>query len=148
SWVNNVGSPGIYWVFGLMGLASLGIALGLFYRVSILTFFVLFTYVELIDVSNYLNHYYLVSLLAFILVFLPANRLWSLDAFFVKRKSGLAKTSIPAWMLWWLRFQVACVYFYAGLAKFGEDWLLHAQPLNLWLSSRVETPLIGPLLSH
>ena len=148
SWVKNIGDPGIYWVFGLMGLASLCVAIGLFYRVAILTFFILFTYVELIDVSNYLNHYYLVSLLAFILIFLPANRLWSVDAYLTSRRKGLVETRIPLWMLWWLRFQVACVYFYAGLAKFGEDWLVHAQPLSLWLSSRVETPVIGSLLGH
>jgi len=148
SWVKSIGSPGVYVVFGVMGLAALCVAFGFLYRISIITFFVLFTYVELIDVSNYLNHYYLVSLLAFILIFLPANRLWSVDGYLVSRRRGTSEAWIPAWMMWWLRFQVACVYFYAGLAKFGEDWLLHAQPLNLWLSSRVETPLIGPLLGY
>jgi hypothetical protein len=35
------------------------------------------------------------------------------------------------------------VYVFAGLAKAKADWLFHGQPLNLWLSARTETPLIG-----
>src|SRR5690606_19633190 len=43
--------------------------------------------------------------------------------------------------------QVGVVYFYAGVAKIEADWLLHAQPLGIWLASRAETPVIGPLLA-
>jgi hypothetical protein len=48
-------------------------------------------------------------------------------------------------MLHLLRFQVAMVYLHAGLAKAGPDWLLHAQPLQIWLKARDETPILGPL---
>jgi vitamin K-dependent gamma-carboxylase len=40
------------------------------------------------------------------------------------------------------------VYCYAGLAKLGSDWLLHAQPLNIWLSARTEMPVIGSLFDE
>src|SRR4026209_1618252 len=67
--------PGFEWVralpegfmqahFVFLALLALGIAAGLFYRVCIALFFVGFTYVELIDQTLYLNHYYLVSLLS------------------------------------------------------------------------------------
>ena len=46
-------------------------------------------------------------------------------------------------MLNLLRFQYATVYFYAGLAKLGSDWLVHAQPLGIWLYSRGDTPVSG-----
>jgi hypothetical protein len=42
-----------------------------------------------------------------------------------------------------VRFQVGVVYVFAGLAKAKVDWLFHGQPLNLWLSARTETPLVG-----
>lgn len=123
---------------------GLMIAAGLLYRLAALAFFLIFTYVELIDVTYYLNHYYLVSLLALLLACLPLNRACSLDA---RIWPAIKATSLPAWMTWLLRAQVAAVYFNAGLAKAGSDWLLHAQPLNIWLCSRTETPIIGPLLS-
>lgn len=38
------------------------------------------------------------------------------------------------------------VYFYAGVAKLVGDWAIHGQPLNIWLSARVDTPIIGAYL--
>jgi hypothetical protein len=39
------------------------------------------------------------------------------------------------------------VYFYAGLAKLSPDWLLHGQPLNIWLHAQAELPVIGVLFT-
>ncbi len=128
----------------VMAFAALGVTLGLFYRVSAVTFFVLFSYVELLDVTNYLNHYVLVSFLALLFCFLPLHGAMSLDA---HRNSKLRRATVPAWMLYLLRVQIGAVYFYAGVAKLHPDWLLHGQPLGIWLAARAETPLIGPLLT-
>src|SRR5688500_5040237 len=68
----------LYFIFVLMMLASIGILLCLFYRFSAALFFILFTWVELLDKTTYLNHYYFVSLVALIMIFLPANRYFSL----------------------------------------------------------------------
>src|SRR5690606_12816473 len=57
-WVKPLGETGMYALFGLMALSAVGIMVGLFYRWSAVLFFLSFTYVELIDKSNYLNHYY------------------------------------------------------------------------------------------
>jgi vitamin K-dependent gamma-carboxylase len=40
------------------------------------------------------------------------------------------------------------VYVYAGLAKATSDWLVHAQPLNIWLSARTGIPLLGPFFDE
>jgi len=40
------------------------------------------------------------------------------------------------------------VYVYAGLAKLNGDWLLYAQPLNLWMNARTHLPVIGPWLGE
>ncbi|HEX6245279.1 MAG TPA: HTTM domain-containing protein, partial [Polyangiales bacterium] len=47
-----------------------------------------------------------------------------------------------------LRFQVGVVYTFAGLAKATSDWLLHAQPLNIWLAARTDLPWLGLLFSQ
>lgn len=143
-WVRVLPEPWMTVAFVAMAVLAAFVAVGLFYRVSIVGLFVIFSYVELIDVTNYLNHYYLVSLLAFLMCFLPLHRAWSLDAWI---RPNRFHATVPAWMLYLMRFQIGVVYFYAGIAKLQPDWLLHAQPLGIWLAARTETPLIGTLLT-
>ncbi len=147
SWVK-AGPPwAMYLAFGVLAALAALVTLGLFYRVAIVLFFLLFTYLQLIDVTLYLNHYYLVSLLALLLVFVPAHATWSLDAR-LRPRSMSVPAAVPAFALYALRFQVAVVYTSAGLAKLQSDWLLEAQPLNLWLTSLTDFPVLGPLLAQ
>lgn len=143
-WIKPLGETGMYLIFGLMAVSFLFQALGLFYRLTSIVSFTLFTYVELIDKTNYLNHYYFVSIICLLLIFVPANRYFSLD---VIRKPQLKKTHAPAWVIWIFKLQLLIVYFYAGLAKLNPDWLLNAMPLKLWLPSKSNLPLIGSLLN-
>ncbi|WEK33818.1 MAG: HTTM domain-containing protein [Candidatus Pseudobacter hemicellulosilyticus] len=140
-WVQPFAGAGMYWLFALILLAALFIALGLFYRLATIVFFLGFTYVELIDVTTYLNHYYFISLVAFILIWLPANRDFALDVY---RQPASARKWTPAWTIGILRFQLAVVYLFAGLAKLNPDWLLHAEPMKTWLPARSHLPLAGP----
>ncbi|HEX6766704.1 MAG TPA: HTTM domain-containing protein, partial [Polyangiaceae bacterium] len=128
--------------FTVMGLAALALAAGLFTRVSAAVFCVLFTYAELIDKATYLNHYYLASLLALLLVFVPSGRVWSLDAWRRRRAGRATSASVPALAYFVLRAQVGVVYAYAGLAKLDGDWLLRAEPLRTWLRARIESPAL------
>lgn len=139
-WVQPLGNAGMHILFLLIAIAALCIALGLFYRIAALVFFTGFTYVELIDVTTYLNHYYFISLVAFILIWLPANRDYSLD---VRLDPEKRKREIPAWNISILRFQIALVYIFAGLAKLNVDWLLDAQPMRTWLPAKTHLPLVG-----
>ncbi len=131
---------GMHALFAVMIVSALAILVGLAYRFATVAYFLAFTYVELSDVTNYLNHYYLQSLLALVLCFLPLHRAGSVDA---RLSPKLRVSSFPAWMTWLLRAQLAVVYFYAAIAKATPDWLLHAQPLQIWLRARTDTPLIG-----
>ncbi len=143
-WVQAWPGWGIYLHFALLGLASLGVATGYRYRLSITAFFGLFTYIELIDRTTYLNHYYLVSLLSFIMIWLPMGRAWALDS-----KKGLGSSvapEIPRAVLWLLMAQVGLVYFFAGVAKLNPDWLFQAQPLRIWLYNSADIPFLGPFL--
>ena len=146
---------GLWWVrpwpdwgmqahFALMGLAAAGVALGYRYRLSVAAFFLIFTYAELLDRTTYLNHYYLVSLLSLLMIFMPLHRAWSLDA---RRRPPAEGATVPAWVIWTLRAQLGAVYLFAGAAKLNPDWLFHAQPLRIWLSNAApDAPLIGALL--
>ena len=146
---------GLWWVrpwpdwgmqahFVLMGLAAAGVALGYRYRLSIAAFFLLFAYAELLDKTTYLNHYYLVSLLSLLMIFMPLHRAWSLDA---RRSPPPEGATVPVWVIWTLRAQLGAVYLFAGAAKLNPDWLFHAQPLRIWLSNAApDAPLIGALL--
>ncbi|MEX2593732.1 MAG: HTTM domain-containing protein [Anditalea sp.] len=144
NWVKPLGT-GMYLLFGIMALASIGIILGFLYRISALVFFLSFTYVELIDVSNYLNHYYFVSIMALLLAFLPAHREFSIDAW---RKPKLHASHIPNGFLLVLQVMIGLVYFYAGLAKLNTDWLFHALPLRIWLPPYTGLPLVGSLMDE
>lgn len=145
SWVAVPPEAGLYALYAGIAASAFLVALGAFYRVAIIAFWCLFTYAELMDVTTYLNHYYFVSLLALILCLLSPHRAWSVDAW---RKPALRAEALPAWQTWWLRFQVGLLYFYAGWAKFETDWLLHAQPLNIWLPPHAGMPIIGGLLDE
>ncbi|MEQ8338828.1 MAG: HTTM domain-containing protein [Cyclobacteriaceae bacterium] len=131
---------GMYVVFSLMILASIFIVLGLYYRVSTISFFLLFTYVELLDKTNYLNHYYFVSLCTFLMIWLPANRYFSVD---VWRRMVTPVKEVQVFFINIIKLQLGIVYFFAGIAKINYDWLINAQPLKLWLSAQVHQPMIG-----
>lgn len=144
-WVKPLGATGIYLLFAIMGVAALMIMIGYKYRVAILVFFLSFTYVELIDKTNYLNHYYFVSVVSFLLMLVPAQGKFSLDAWLNPK---LQVTRVPTWTILILKLQLAIVYLYAGAAKLNPDWLLEAMPLKIWLPANAHLPFIGPLLDY
>jgi hypothetical protein len=142
-----VSPPGqfTYIVFFLCGLSALMVAIGFFYRLSSILLFVSFTFIELMDKSTYLNHYYFISLVCLLLMFLPANRSFSLD---IRQHRVEEAGFIPNWNIDALKLMMAIVYFYAGLAKINSDWLLNALPLKIWLPARNDMPLIGSLFNY
>ena len=145
SWIKPLPEPIIYLCFGLMFIASLGILLGLFYRISTITFFLLFTYTELIDKTYYLNHYYFVSLVSFLMIIIPAHKRLSLD---LKFRWTTPVYTEPQWYILILKIQVGIVYFYAGIAKINYDWLLRAMPLKIWLAANVNKPIVGQFFGN
>ena len=141
-WVQPLPRPAMYAVFIVMAIASVAISLGWFYRLATLLFFLCFTYIELIDITYYLNHYYFVSLVAFLMMLVPAHRYFSLD---VKRKPEIISDKVSKWCIVIFKVQIAIVYVYAGLAKINSDWLMEALPLAIWLPAKTSVPVIGGL---
>ncbi|MEO1408475.1 MAG: HTTM domain-containing protein [Bacteroidota bacterium] len=143
-WLPILGGPWLYLIHGLLLLGALGFTLGYRYRWSALLVFTSFTYLELIDLSFYLNHYYFVSLVCFLALFVPANRALSLDVRWGRRTYA---NHVPAWTINAFKLLIAIVYCYAGLAKINADWLLYALPLKIWLPAKDGLPLLGPLFA-
>ncbi|MFO7846078.1 MAG: HTTM domain-containing protein [Balneolaceae bacterium] len=141
-WVQPLGSW-TYLLFIICGISALSVAAGFKYRISIILFFLSFTYIELMDKTTYLNHYYFISILSFLMIFLPAHAYFSIDAY---RDRSLRAQKVPAWTIDSIKFLLCIVYFYAGLAKLNSDWLLEAMPLQIWLPAKYSIPLLGDLL--
>jgi len=138
-WVRPWPGDGMVVAFVVMAAASLMVALGLFYRVAALVLCLVLTHVFLIEAAEYLNHLYLICLIAFLMVFAPAHRIWSLDA--MRMPEPRVRTIPQAW-IWLLRAQVGIPYFYGGIAKLNGDWL-RGEPMRMWLARRVDFPWVG-----
>lgn len=144
-WIPVPGQTGVHVLFLLSLIGALGIALGLRYHFSAVLFFLSFTYIELLDVTYYLNHYYFISLVSFLIIFIPLNRLWSVDALL---KPALRSGVIHRHFLQAIRISVGGVYFMAGVAKLNAPWLLEALPLKMWLPPHNHLPLIGSMMNE
>lgn len=139
-WVSPIGEY-TYLIFFICGLSAFFVAIGFKYRVSIVIFFLSFLYIELMDKTTYLNHYYFINLVSFLLIFLPANASFSIDNLISKK----SYQRIPKWSVDSIKLLVAIVYIYAGIAKINSDWLLSAMPLGIWLSSKYDYVIFGDL---
>ena len=143
-WLRPLPPTGMYLLFGVLGVLALGLMVGAWPRVCAALFGGLFAYVQLLDATHYLNHYYLVCLLCGLLALMPLSAGASLDA---RRRPELARDTVPAWTLYTLRAQFLTVYLFSGLAKLQPDWLVHHQPMRLWLSTSAAARTLEPLLS-
>jgi len=138
-WVQPLGEY-TYYLFFICGLAAFFVMIGWKYRIAIIAFFLSFTYIELMDKTNYLNHYYFVSCMAFLMCFLPANACYSIDSL-QKKLSPI----IPKWNIDAIKLMLFIVWFYAGLAKLNSDWLLEAQ---LWFSRTRPLAFVAVVVFH
>ena len=139
SWVHPWPGQWLYVHWAALGVFALFIAAGFFYRISAALFFFSYTYFFLLDEAWYVNHAYLICLFSFLLIFVPANRALSLDAWLRPR---LRSDTTPALALWLLRAQIAVVYLYGGVAKIFPDWL-RGEPMRTRMAHNTDFPLLG-----
>lgn len=129
----------MYYLFGVMAIAAFCFMIGFAYRISAIVLFITYTWQFLVDKTDYNNHYYLMSIVCGVWVFMSPHRHFSVDSYL-----GWVRRSpvVPRWNHWVLKFQIAIVYFYGGIAKLNWDWL-QGEPLRNWLYRRSNTPLLG-----
>lgn len=134
-WVHALDGPGMTAVTIAMIVSAAMVSLGLAYRAASLVFFVAHTYEFLLGAANYLNHAYLISLLAGVMVLVPAHRTLSLDALI---RPSLASDVVPVWPRAFLRLQLGIVYVYGAIAKFNVDWMVYHQPIRRWMQGSAD----------
>jgi hypothetical protein len=137
-WVRPWPENGLYLHWALLGVFAACVAAGFLYRISATLFFLSCTYFFLLDEGRYVNHTYLMCLFGFLLIFLPAQRAFSVD---VLVNPKLRAQTTPAWTIWLLRAQMAAVYFFAGVAKISPDWL-RGEPMRHWLTHNIHAPFV------
>jgi len=130
SWVKPWPGRGMYVHFAVLGVAAACVMVGFLYRFAAPIFFLAFTYFFLLDQTRYLNHFYLICLISFLMCFLPAERAFSIDAWLRPR---IQSDVVPRWTLWLLRAQIGIPFFYGGIAKLNQDWLFGGEPMRSWL---------------
>ena len=130
SWVKPWPGRGMYIHFFVLGVAAACVMVGFLYRIAAPVFFLAFTYFFLLDQTRYLNHFYLVCLISFLMCLLPAERAFSVDALL---RRNIRSAVVPAWTMWLLRAQVGIPYFYGGVAKLNHDWIYGGEPMRSWL---------------
>ena len=143
-WLQPLPGNWMYIYYLVMGVFGLFIMLGFKYRFSMVMFALMWTATYLMQKSSYNNHYYLLVLLSFLMVFLPANRYASLD---VKLKPSLKSISMPSWCKWIFVLQLFILYSYASAAKLYPDWL-DASVIEILMRNKANYPIIGELLQQ
>ncbi len=139
-WVEPLSGPAMHALFWVMAALALAFALGLWFRAVALLFAVGFAYLQLVDVTIYLNHYYGAWLIGLVLAASPAGTHGALR---LRSRAFTPIGTVPVAWLALLRFQVAVVYVFAGIAKMHADWLVHGQPLGIWLGAATDLPVVG-----
>lgn len=142
-WVQPWPGNGMYLHFLALGVLAACIALGFCYRVSTVLFFLGYTYVFLLDQALYMNHFYLITLISFLMIFVPAHRSFSVD---VLLRPQIRSETAPAWAVGVLAAQMGIAYFFGGLAKINGDWL-RGEPMRGFLATNTDFPVIGPLFT-
>ena len=142
SWVQPFPEMGMYVLFAVIILAAIAVMLGWMYRMASIVLFLSYTAMFLMEKSEYVNHFYLYCTLTFLLICMPADKAFSLDARNLKKQLN----TVPAWMYYLLIFQMGVVYFYAGIAKLHPDWF-QAKAMTLWMKANADIPLVGSFLA-
>jgi len=136
-WLPLLPPPFIRGLVLMLAVGGVLMALGLFYRVAAALVFASWGYLWLVESTRtyWQSHYYLEFLACLLMLWLPAARRYSVDAWRARRRPGPA--TIPFWPVLLLRGQLVIAYFYAGVAKLNADWLLDAVPVR-WFLGRPE----------
>ncbi len=153
-WIPEPSAAVAYGLFALLGIAGLTLAAGFAVRLSAGVAFLSFTWVELIDATYYLNHYYFLSclLLTFALLPPPGRPAFHPAADTETQRAMISvvpmAARVPRWQLLCVRVQVGLVYVYAGAAKLDSDWLFSGQPLRIWLARHADLPIVGAWMNE
>ncbi len=133
----------MYYYYVLMGCFGILVMVGYKYRWSMAAYALMWTCTYLMQKTAYNNHYYLMMLLCWLMVFFPANRYLSLDAL----KPGFKKYDMPRWVSMAFILQIWIVFTYASIAKMYPHWWDASAPA-LFMQGKKDYWLIGGFLQQ
>ena len=140
-WLQPLPGNGMYFYFGLMGIVSLMVMLGYRYKINILALAILWSGAYFMQKTSYNNHYYLVMLLTWGMVFMNPHRYASLDA----KRTKTVTHFCPNWNRLFFVILLLLVFTYGAVAKFYPGWWSGDFIKNSF-SHKTNYWLIGPLL--
>ncbi|MEM7381150.1 MAG: HTTM domain-containing protein [Bacteroidota bacterium] len=142
-WLQPLPGNGMYIYFCLMGLISLMVCLGLYYRTSSIILALMWSGVYFMQKTSYNNHYYLMVLVLWFMTTVPAANDFSLDA----RRTHQRSYSCPNWIRLFFILQMFIVFSFAAINKFSESWA-SGSFINYVFGLKTNYWLIGPLLGE
>ncbi|WP_040252428.1 HTTM domain-containing protein [Psychroserpens mesophilus] len=143
-WLQPLPGPWMYMYYAVMGIFGIFVMIGYKYRLSMLSFTILWAGVYFMQKSSYNNHYYFLMILSACMILMPAHQYASVDA---KRNPDIKRTSMPNWCRLYFFLQLFILYTYASIAKLYPDWLDLTVP-KLLMESKQHYVLVGDLLQY
>ena len=144
---------GLYWLkplpevylnllLGVLLICSVLITIGILFKWACRFFAFGYLYFFLLDKSIYNNHIYLFILVAFLLSFTDADKVFRLG---IKSNPGFR---IHRWQQVILQVQIIIVYFYGGIAKLTHDWIFEAEPVRSLVGYLSHDPLLNSIFNN
>ena len=143
-WLQPLPGSWMYVYYAIMGIFGIFVMIGYKYRLSMLSFTLLWAGVYFMQKSSYNNHYYFLMILSAAMVVMPAHKFASVDA---KLNPEIKSTSMPNWCRLYFFFQLFILYTFASIAKMYPDWIDLTVP-KLLMQSKQHYVLVGDLLQQ
>ena len=119
-WTQFLVGDSMYYVYGFLGFLGVLITLGAFYRISTVLFALGWSLVYFMQKEHYNNHYYLVMLIAWFMVFIPANRYKAVDVWLWPK---IRSDYTYHWTRLIFIIQLFIVYTFAAIVKLYPGWM-------------------------
>lgn len=110
----------MYYIYAFLGFMGILIMLGAFYRIATILFALGWSLVYFMQKEHYNNHYYLVMLIAWFMVFIPANRYKAVDVWIWPK---IRSNTTYLWTRLIFIIQLFIVYTFAAIAKLYPGWM-------------------------
>ncbi|WP_033957309.1 HTTM domain-containing protein [Psychroserpens jangbogonensis] len=143
-WLQPLPGPWMYVYYAVMGVFGIFVMIGYKYRLSILSFTILWAGVYFMQKSSYNNHYYFLMILSAAMIAMPAHKFASVDA---KLNPEIKSISMPNWCRLYFFLQLFILYTYASIAKMYPDWINLTVP-ELLMQSKQHYYVVGDLLQY
>lgn len=138
-WVGMLPDRWMLWHYAGLCVLAACITVGLFYRVASALLALGYAYAFLVDAGYYSTSIYWMVLASTLMVLLPAQRVWSLDARFYGRTN---ESSVPRWAVVAPMVFTAIPLLYMGFSRLSEDWLA-GYPLMMWFKTASAKHVLG-----